>query len=73
MGGQVVDIKSEGSAVGLDVLEYIHEHKTGALLEACCVCGATIGEGGRSVRFLVVTFHFLFIVSVFSCFLQDIL
>jgi len=29
--------------VGLDVLKYIHEHKTAALLEAAVVCGAIMG------------------------------
>ena len=29
--------------VGLDVLRYIHEHKTAALLEAAVVCGAIVG------------------------------
>lgn len=29
--------------VGLDVLKYIHEHKTAALLEAAVVCGAITG------------------------------
>jgi geranylgeranyl pyrophosphate synthase len=43
VGGQVVDIQSEGKEVGLDVLRYIHEHKTAALLEAAVVCGAIVG------------------------------
>jgi len=43
VGGQVVDIQSEGKEVGLDVLRYIHEHKTAALLEAAVVCGALAG------------------------------
>jgi geranylgeranyl diphosphate synthase type II len=41
--GQVVDIKSENQEVGLDVLQYIHHHKTAALLEAAVVCGAIVG------------------------------
>ncbi len=41
---QVVDIKSEGDAnVGIDTLQYIHEHKTAALLEASVVSGAILG------------------------------
>ena len=40
IGGQVVDLESEGRKVGPDVLEYIHHSKTGALLTACVRCGA---------------------------------
>jgi len=46
VGGQVVDLESEGKPkeeVGMDTLRYIHEHKTGALLEAAVCCGAIIG------------------------------
>eukprot|EP01018_Ginkgo_biloba_P025645 Gb_33246 [translate_table: standard] len=43
-GGQTLDMASEGDAsVGLDVLEYIHLHKTGILLECSVVCGAIVG------------------------------
>ena len=42
VGGQVVDLESEGRAVDLDTLEYIHLHKTGALLQACVLCGALV-------------------------------
>jgi geranylgeranyl diphosphate synthase type II len=40
IGGQVVDLESEGKNVGPDILEYIHHSKTGALLTACVRCGA---------------------------------
>ena len=45
VGGQVVDIKSEGGngKIGLDTLQYIHEHKTAALLTASVVSGAILG------------------------------
>lgn len=43
VGGQVVDLESEGKEVDLETLEYIHLHKTGALLKACVICGALIG------------------------------
>lgn len=44
--GQVVDTDSEGlSDVGLDRLEYIHLHKTAALLEGAVVSGAIMGGG----------------------------
>ena len=40
IGGQVVDLESEGKSVSAHVLEYIHHSKTGALLTACVRCGA---------------------------------
>ncbi|KAK4426859.1 Geranylgeranyl pyrophosphate synthase, chloroplastic [Sesamum alatum] len=44
VAGQVVDICSEGlSEVGLDHLEFIHLHKTAALLEGSVVLGAILG------------------------------
>ncbi len=43
VGGQVVDLESEGQDVDLETLEYIHLHKTGALLSACVITGAMIG------------------------------
>jgi len=43
VGGQVVDLECEGQDVDLETLEYIHLHKTGALLKACVITGALIG------------------------------
>ncbi|KAF3323348.1 putative geranylgeranyl pyrophosphate synthase 1 [Carex littledalei] len=45
--GQLVDLESTGLSepVPLDKLEYIHLHKTAALLEAAVVTGAIIGGG----------------------------
>lgn len=40
IGGQVVDLESEGKPVRAPVLEYIHDSKTGALLQASVRCGA---------------------------------
>lgn len=45
VAGQVVDICSEGADVGLDHLEFIHLHKTAALLEGSVVLGAIMGGG----------------------------
>ncbi len=43
VGGQVVDLESEGkSDVDISTLNYIHTHKTGALLEASVVSGAML-------------------------------
>ncbi|KAG5405771.1 hypothetical protein IGI04_011890 [Brassica rapa subsp. trilocularis] len=48
VAGQVVDLRSQGlnpDDVGLDRLEFIHLHKTAALLEAATVIGAIMGGG----------------------------
>lgn len=46
VAGQVVDIASTGAKdVGLEQLEFIHIHKTAALLEAAVVLGAILGGG----------------------------
>ncbi|MFN6559321.1 MAG: geranylgeranyl diphosphate synthase CrtE [Nostoc sp. ChiSLP01] len=43
VGGQVVDLQCEGkSDISLETLNFIHEHKTAALLEACVVCGGIV-------------------------------
>ncbi len=43
VGGQVVDLESEGMTdVSLETLNYIHTHKTGALLEFSVVSGALL-------------------------------
>jgi len=43
VGGQVVDLQSEGKPdVTLETLHFIHMHKTAALLEASLISGATL-------------------------------
>lgn len=43
VGGQAVDLESEGKLdIQEETLNYIHTHKTGALLEACVVCGGIL-------------------------------
>ena len=49
IGGQVVDLESEGKPVNADILEYIHHSKTGALLTACVRCGA-LAAGASSTE-----------------------
>jgi len=46
VGGQVVDIESEGKDVSVETLEYIHRHKTAALIRVSLTAGATLA-GGR--------------------------
>ena len=43
VGGQVVDIESEGKAVDLPTVQYIHTHKTGAMILASVRVGARLG------------------------------
>lgn len=45
VGGQVADILSEGKKVEFPVVQFIHEHKTGALIRASVVAGALMGGG----------------------------
>ncbi|NWG14164.1 MAG: polyprenyl synthetase family protein [Acidobacteria bacterium] len=60
IGGQVVDLESEGKDVDRTLLDYIHRSKTGALLTVCTRCGglaagaaapelAALTEYGRNV------------------------
>jgi len=44
VGGQVVDMESEGKAeIDLATVQYIHTHKTGALIKAAVKSGAILG------------------------------
>jgi geranylgeranyl diphosphate synthase type II len=53
IGGQVVDLESEGKPVSAHLLEYIHHSKTGALLTACVRCGAlAAGAAGEQLQAL---------------------
>jgi geranylgeranyl diphosphate synthase, type II len=47
IGGQVMDLQSEGRAIDAAALERLHRAKTGALLSACVVGGATLGGAGE--------------------------
>lgn len=42
VGGQVVDMESEGRDIAPETLRYIHAHKTGALLTASILVGALL-------------------------------
>ena len=48
IGGQVVDLESEGKPVNPKMLEYIHASKTGALLRACVRSGALAAGAGTA-------------------------
>jgi geranylgeranyl diphosphate synthase type II len=42
IGGQVVDVESEGTKASRETLEYIHRNKTAALIRACARMGAML-------------------------------
>ncbi|MCM1364070.1 MAG: polyprenyl synthetase family protein [Faecalibacterium sp.] len=48
IGGQVIDLKSEGKNVGIETLRKMDELKTGALIKAAAVLGV-IAAGGNDV------------------------
>ncbi len=50
VGGQVVDMESEGLTIDLPTLEYIHTHKTGALILAAIEAGAILGGADAEQR-----------------------
>jgi geranylgeranyl diphosphate synthase type II len=47
VGGQVVDIQSEGKEIDFPTLEYIHTHKTGALIRSSVRTGALYARAGK--------------------------
>jgi geranylgeranyl diphosphate synthase, type II len=48
VGGQVVDIESQGKPVTPDMLEYIHTRKTAALIRAALRSGALLSEASEA-------------------------
>jgi len=49
VGGEVVDVLSEGKAADASTLEFIHANKTGALIAASCEIGGIL-SGGSSAQ-----------------------
>jgi len=49
VGGQVLDIESEGKEIDFPTLQYIHTHKTGALILASVRIGAKLGLANEEV------------------------
>jgi len=47
VGGQALDIESEGQSVGKEVIHDLHARKTGALMAAAITSGAMLGNGDR--------------------------
>ena len=45
VGGETVDIQSEGKEIDKETLDFIHSRKTGALIKASCQIGGILGGG----------------------------
>ncbi len=48
IGGQVVDLESEGKPIDAGTLEYIHIYKTGFFFKSCVRCGAILSQATSS-------------------------
>ncbi len=44
IGGQMIDLESEGKEIETRTLEYIHTHKTGCLISACIRSGGILSQ-----------------------------
>src|SRR3954465_15610974 len=49
-GGQQIDLESTGTVLSLPELEFMHIHKTGALIRAAVILGAACGQVDSSER-----------------------
>ncbi|NFQ88510.1 polyprenyl synthetase family protein [Clostridium botulinum] len=47
IGGQVVDIISEGQKISIDKLKYMHKNKTGQLIKSSIIAGAILGGASK--------------------------
>lgn len=50
IGGQMIDIESEGKKVSMETLKYIHKNKTGKLLRLPVEMGCIIGDASKEIR-----------------------
>ena len=50
IGGQAVDVESEGKKVDMETLKYIHKNKTGKLLRLPIEIGCVIGDASKEIR-----------------------
>lgn len=49
IGGQVMDLESEGTSPTPEQVEYIHQHKTGILIRTAVRAGVICGGGGKEM------------------------
>jgi geranylgeranyl diphosphate synthase, type II len=50
IGGQIADMEGENKQLTIEELEYMHEHKTGKLLQASILSGAILAEANTEQR-----------------------
>lgn len=64
IGGQVVDVESEKKKVSMETVKFIHELKTGALIESAMLIGAILGgateEEQASIQQIALNIGFAF-------------
>ncbi|MBO4829511.1 MULTISPECIES: polyprenyl synthetase family protein [Fibrobacter] len=48
IGGEMTDIECEGKTVDLEIVDYIHYHKTAALIEAALLVGAMLADASEN-------------------------
>ena len=65
VGGQALDIQTEGKSVELSTLEFIHTRKTGALIEASVTAGALLA-GGKEAQMERISVYGLSIGHAFQ-------
>ena len=71
VGGQVMDVQSEGKEVDMDGVQYIHSRKTGALIIASVRSGAVLA--GASPEEMVALLHYATDVGIAFQIKDDIL
>ena len=53
LGGQSVDVENDGKEISREMLDYIYEHKTSALIEASMMSGAILGGADEEQTALI--------------------
>lgn len=56
VGGQCIDLESEGKSIDLETLQLLQDGKTAALLRASCAMGVAVGGGSDEQLAAAVTF-----------------
>ena len=56
IGGQIVDIQSEGKKINLEILKYIHSHKTGKMIKLPVEIACLIGKSDKRTTELLIKY-----------------